>query len=853
VDIQWVRQIDHLLCNGQQEQAIVSVAEVTSANPNDAYVAVARTMIFFYAADWPNALAAATASLEAAKAANDNLAEAYAGSFRSAVLGIMGQNEGSLQSAAAAVAAARSAGDKGAEAEALSAEAGAQSRLGRQEQALRSVTSALDAARGAGDKVAEAKALLVQISVLGTLGCAEEVLHVAVTALAVARATDNRLIDAAVLQAQAAAFIALGRNEEAIQATTGAAEAAVAAKNRVIEATVLLTQASVFLALGRIEESVQTASAAVEVARTINVGAAFAAAAGINALALFSLSRYQEALEAAAAAAEAAVGIGDKVGETNALDIRAAALHMLNRHEESFQATTAAVKAARAANFKVGEVNSLNIQAVVLRALDRHEESLRAATAAAEVARAAGVRAAEANALAAQVAIFCEMGKPKERQRALEALEVLDPAEAKRLGALPVRPGWYRMCRRILAAKEDREKRLREVLDSRGIVPQLPDGFLGEFRVLRNWASYTTVELMRPLARAGGDTSTHAGGGYFLWWQGWGLVIDPGLGFGEAYRAAGFVPRNISAVAATHHHIDHTGDMLPILTCVFEMSQDRTGLADEHTEVDFLLAPGAFSAFAGVVAYVPGVRSVHLLRAKESTELALPGNATATVTAVNAKHRDLTGRDDAAIGLRVDLASADGKRCSVGLSGDTRLVKEAAEAFKDVDLMVVHIGSIYGDDVGSASSDLPAIILESLARTILETLGQAVRVSRPEPCSWHLGFSGTVELLREIKKHSKEGWDPLVLVSEWGEELGPDRSEICEAVAQSVGIGRVFPAAWNQGAALAAQRAEPICARKHGKIADHWHDNQGCIEYLCNQHDHRSAVQRAGISTNEGR
>jgi hypothetical protein len=467
--------------------------------------------------------------------------------------------------------------------------------------------------------------------------------------------------------------------------------------------------------------------------------------------------------------------------------------------------------------------------------LDRYQESLLAATTAAEVSRAAGNRAAEANAIANQVAVFCEMGKTEERKTALEALTILDPVEAKRLATLPLRPGWYRMCRRILAAKTDREKALREVLDVPGTAPELPKGSLGEFRVLRNWASYTTVELMRPLSRASSDNSTHTGGGYFLWWQDWGLVIDPGLGFGGAYRAAGFVPRNICAVAATHHHIDHTGEMLPILTCVFEMNQEQSAPADAKSQVDFLLAPGAFDAFAGVVAYVPGVRSVQLLRPKESIELALPGNATATVVAVKAKHRDLTGREDAAIGLRIDLASADGKRCSVGLSGDTRLVEETADAFRDVDLMIVHIGSIYKSDLGATPS--PSDLLPS----ILETVKHPNLPRPPEPPSWHLGFSGTAELLRQIKKHSKEGWDPLVLVSEWGEELEPDRSEICKAVAQSADIGRVFPAAWNQGVALAAGRAQPICARRHGEIADHWHDNQGCIEYLCDQHDHQSA------------
>jgi hypothetical protein len=266
----------------------------------------------------------------------------------------------------------------------------------------------------------------------------------------------------------------------------------------------------------------------------------------------------------------------------------------------------------------------------------------------------------------------------------------------------------------------------------------------------------------------------------------------------------------MSAVVATHHHIDHTGDMLPILTCLFEMNEDPPGGDAGRHEVDFLLGPGAFSAFADVVAFVPGVRSLRLLRAKESADLRASAGGKAVLTAVKAEHRDLTGRADAAIGIRVDLSASSGDTCSVGLSGDTRLIKESAEAFRDVDLMVVHIGSIYEVDVGQEGT-----------------------------APWHLGFSGTVRLLEQIKKRSNNAWDPLVLISEWGEELGPDRSDICHQVAESAGVARVFPAEGQQFVALRNGRAEPICARNDGNAATHWHLTEaGSIDYLCGEHDH---------------
>jgi len=296
-----------------------------------------------------------------------------------------------------------------------------------------------------------------------------------------------------------------------------------------------------------------------------------------------------------------------------------------------------------------------------------------------------------------------------------------------------------------------------------------------------------------------------------LWWQGWGLVIDPGLGFGEAFRAAGFFPRNINAVIATHHHIDHTGDILPILTCIFEMNDEPTPAGDRHV-VDFLFAPGAFSTFADVAAFAPGVRSVRLLRANESAALRLPNESEVTITGVKAEHRDLTGRSDAAIGLRIDLPAANGQVCRVGITGDTRFVKDTAADFKNVDLMVVHIGSIYPYDLGEQ-----------------------------ERQPWHLGFSGVVSILQEVKRLSLDCWDPMVLVSEWGEELAPDRSVICEEVGKATGLCRVFPAEWRQSVALRPGGASPICAREDDRTASHWHvTDTGYIDYLCSSHDHPS-------------
>ena len=371
---------------------------------------------------------------------------------------------------------------------------------------------------------------------------------------------------------------------------------------------------------------------------------------------------------------------------------------------------------------------------------------------------------------------------------------------------------WRKTLSDIWEKKNKREQELRNVLHVDPKTPDLPKGFDGVFNVLRKWASYTTIELMRPLENQGGSNRDQTGGGYFLWWKGKGLVIDPGLGFGEAFRAAGYLPRNISAVVATHHHIDHTGDMLPILTCLFEMNE---GDEDEHA-IDFRFAPGVFSAFANIVAYLPGVASVELLRPDERAFLLQQEEraAKAVLTPVRAKHRDLTGRHDAAIGFRLDLEQNGEHACGIGFTGDTGPNDAMSECFKDVDLLVAHIGSIYPYDFDD-SEDKPS----------------------------HLGLKGATGLLTELRKRSGIDWDPLVLVSEWGEELASYRTIICRELIKATGIKRVFPAERGQRIAIKPGRAEAICARDQ-KPAEQWRDrNNDCIEYLCDDccHDHESS------------
>lgn len=81
--------------------------------------------------------------------------------------------------------------------------------------------------------------------------------------------------------------------------------------------------------------------------------------------------------------------------------------------------------------------------------------------------------------------------------------------------------------------------------------------------ILKGWGSAV------PIIQS--DETGSRGGGYFLKWNGKGLVIDPGFDFLRNFHESGFHGREISAVAVTHNHSDHNQDLGLIEDLFYEM------------------------------------------------------------------------------------------------------------------------------------------------------------------------------------------------------------------------------------------------------------------------------------------
>lgn len=745
------------------------------------------------------ALRAANAAIEAATAAQDSRAEAYAKDAKADVLRTLGRNQEALRVAEEAVDAARAVGDKLAEANALLSKAEALRRLGRYDAALQAAEEAVDTAKAARNHLARASALVLKAEALRMLDRYKEALDAAEQAVAAATRAQNRLTKANALCSKASVLGRLGRYQEALQAAEEATEFARGAGSKLAVANALTRKAEDLRMLARYEEALEAAQQAVRAARA--AGDKFAEANALDSMAdaLRMLGRYQEALQAAQQAVEAASSVGSKRAEANALLSKAEALRVLNRLEEALQALDHATTAARAARDRLAEANALRSRADALRMLGRYEEGIGGIEDAIKAARELGDKLGEANALAWKALTLLGAGG---LNAAIEA-----SSEAARIAFDLGITSAQRLVGRVqlvvsfavaYVAERDVRRWVAAAPITREGLQDVPKGTEGIFAVVRGYASYA----------AAGATQLEGwvGGGYFLWWRGTGIVIDPGSHFVDLMRTRSrFHPADISAVIVTHKHVDHAGDLTAVLSLLHELAEQKAGDRDKnspgaHPMPQLLLGPN--------VAQVPNWPVVDLSPGEKEQI----GNV--HVIAFRTQHEDLGPAKRGCRGLRFELLDEDGATAGVvAVTSDTgwfdelpqHLLGDAATARDDRDpvplLVIAHLGDIYEEDLEEGPQ------------------GKTAR--------HHLGHKGVEKLFREIDSFRTEGdsidakpWPWLGVVTEWGPALALREGIHARMLQRGLRAGLICPGIL--GMEIALPQMQPICQYCRRRLADRW-------------------------------
>ena len=283
----------------------------------------------------------------------------------------------------------------------------------------------------------------------------------------------------------------------------------------------------------------------------------------------------------------------------------------------------------------------------------------------------------------------------------------------------------------------------------------IPADFDSFFSVLRKWNSYTPV-----LPSTSGD---NLGGGYFLFHNGKGIVIDPGFNFIENFYSQGFKVADIDAVIITHAHNDHTVDLEAILSLVYKLNKERreaesSDLRQPDKKIDLLVNAGTFMKYSGWLSlrtednstnYVSSITVMHAGHTYEYGGL--------KIHAVKAKHHEIVS-SEYCIGCIIEATGENpfkfGLTSDTGWAHDGSISKPYIEHAPD--MMVIHIGSIKEKEF---------------------KYNQAETKDAKNKCydEYHLGILGTTNLLLDTKPK-------LALISEFGEELKEVRRQIAEAL-----------------------------------------------------------------------
>ncbi len=333
-----------------------------------------------------------------------------------------------------------------------------------------------------------------------------------------------------------------------------------------------------------------------------------------------------------------------------------------------------------------------------------------------------------------------------------------------------------------------KEPSLKYIYDSRK-EQKIPVTPLIEFVSLKRWSSFS------PNLASHGTTTV--GGGYLV--RVWdkssetyvGIAIDPGYNYLENLFDEGFTLPDLHVIAITHAHPDHVENLSNILTLL----REREKRIRTTSRVFLVLTEGVFQRFKTLIDneidYIhdvivlswdrPERDMVNVVRSggqgsnRGPISLTVSGSNNpdkivvppiASIKAVRAIHADGTDFDSMGMVIRVVDQEGDGES-KVGFTGDTRYSSRLSTGeFANCKVLVPHLGSIIKSDAFSNSHESCSPDLDE------EIKNRALRALQPTLTEKnHLYLPGISMLMCDVKKALGQLRPPLIILSEFGEEL----------------------------------------------------------------------------------
>jgi Tfp pilus assembly protein PilF/ribonuclease BN (tRNA processing enzyme) len=314
--------------------------------------------------------------------------------------------------------------------------------------------------------------------------------------------------------------------------------------------------------------------------------------------------------------------------------------------------------------------------------------------------------------------------------------------------------------------------------------------------ILRGWSSAVTL--------LEGSERRWRGGGYFLKWHGYGIVIDPGFDFLRNFHDTAYHGREINAVVVSHNHPDHNSDLKDIDDLCYELYKRLAAKKGSDGQPYVLLWDQDTNGATKFGFEKPKHRHEPVVLASGFPQPIDLRDHVAKIPVRITPFKVNHGIDvPHAMGMLVELLTKTGKPAMrIGYTADTAHFPDLHKHLLNCDVLIAHISQ-------------PSI----------EELQDASKLK-----DVHLGYRGTALLLKECKPK-------LALIGEFWAGFTDLRISLVKGLRQRSGVEAILPAGLAMHLRLPSLDIECTeCGKptpySRIKVAPPT-DNFGSLAYLC--------------------
>ena len=296
------------------------------------------------------------------------------------------------------------------------------------------------------------------------------------------------------------------------------------------------------------------------------------------------------------------------------------------------------------------------------------------------------------------------------------------------------------------------------------------------------------------------------GGGMFIKWKGYGLVVDPGINFMDNMHARGLHINDINAVIVTHNHIDHNGDLSRIDDMASQLERTNIVLyVDKDTETAnrgqmSMLKPENWHGLdLGL--------DVLLNNGEDITEdIHMDIFPTQHILKKGVKiGKEKDDYEKTTYALKMTFKDNGVARAIVGFTSDTQYLDELGDFFRECDYIVANISETNEDDY--------------LRQVLKDT---------------HLGYTGCAKLLEACKTSSAKGaltgGNTIFILSEFWAGKGDVRRELVRSLREKTKYDYIYPG--DVGMLFFLDQPTFLCDFCNGEeVIDHLHTIRSGPEY----------------------